>query len=51
MKYSKIMFFQMSRPMLEALVARNVINSVRLKALKIQHQEMMAKLENISCNV
>ncbi|KOB73675.1 Lys-63-specific deubiquitinase BRCC36 [Operophtera brumata] len=34
----------MSRPMLEALVARNALNSIRLKALKKQHKEMMTKL-------
>ncbi|XP_068629339.1 lys-63-specific deubiquitinase BRCC36-like [Battus philenor] len=42
---------KISRPMLEALVARNAINSVRLKALKKHHQELMSKLENMSCNV
>ncbi|CAH1646092.1 unnamed protein product [Spodoptera littoralis] len=42
---------KMSRPMLEGLVARNTLNMVRLKALKRQHQEMMSKLENMSCNV
>ncbi|PZC84406.1 hypothetical protein B5X24_HaOG204980 [Helicoverpa armigera] len=42
---------KMSRPMLEGLVARNTLNTVRLKALKRQHQEMMSKLENMSCNV
>jgi len=35
---------KMSRPMLEALVARNALNSIRLKALKKQHKEMMTKL-------
>lgn len=30
--------------MLEALVARNTLNSIRLKALKKQHKEMMMKL-------
>ncbi|CAG9096567.1 hypothetical protein JYU34_007356 [Plutella xylostella] len=42
---------KMSRPMLEALVARNAIQQVRLKALKKQHQYLMSKLENMSCNV
>ncbi|KAI8435018.1 hypothetical protein MSG28_003450 [Choristoneura fumiferana] len=42
---------KMSRPMLEALVARNALNVVRLRALKKQHQELMARLENMSCNV
>ncbi|CAD0196776.1 unnamed protein product [Chrysodeixis includens] len=42
---------KMSRPMLEGLVARNILNTVRLKALKKQHQQMMSKLENMSCNV
>ncbi|XP_030031359.1 lys-63-specific deubiquitinase BRCC36 [Manduca sexta] len=42
---------KMSRPMLEALVARNELNSVRLKTLKQQHQQMMVKLENMSCNI
>lgn len=37
--------------MLEALVARNALNSVRLRALKKQHQELMAKMEKMSCNV
>lgn len=41
----------MSRPMLEALVARNALNGVRLRALKKRHQELMAKMENMSCNV
>ncbi|KAL0893877.1 hypothetical protein ABMA27_013981 [Loxostege sticticalis] len=39
---------KMSRPMLEALVARNALNNVRLTALKKQHQELMARLENMS---
>ncbi|KAJ0180509.1 hypothetical protein K1T71_003913 [Dendrolimus kikuchii] len=42
---------KMSRPMLEALVSRNIMNSVRLRALKMQHKDMMSKLENISTNV
>ncbi|XP_026746765.1 lys-63-specific deubiquitinase BRCC36-like [Trichoplusia ni] len=42
---------KMSRPMLEGLVARNTLNTVRLKALKKQHQQMMSKLENMPCNV
>ncbi|CAB3242140.1 unnamed protein product [Arctia plantaginis] len=42
---------KMSRPMLEGLVARNNLNNVRLRALKRQHQEMMSRLENMSCNV
>ncbi|CAH2073994.1 unnamed protein product, partial [Iphiclides podalirius] len=42
---------KISRPMLEALVARNALNNVRLKALKKQHQELMSLLENMSCNV
>ncbi|CAG4981126.1 unnamed protein product [Parnassius mnemosyne] len=42
---------KISRPMLEALVARNSLNSVRLRALKKQHQELMSMLENMSCNV
>lgn len=40
----------MSRPMLEGLVARNALNNVRLQALKKQHQELMSRLENMSCN-
>lgn len=40
---------KMSRPMLEGLVARNLLNSIRLKALKKQHQQMMSKLENMTC--
>ncbi|CAH0748200.1 unnamed protein product [Diatraea saccharalis] len=42
---------KMSRPMLEALVARNALNTVRVKALKKQHQEMMLRLETMPCNV
>lgn len=41
----------MSRPMLEALVARNALNNVRLTALKKQHQELMSRVENMSSNV
>ncbi|XP_034840257.1 lys-63-specific deubiquitinase BRCC36-like [Maniola hyperantus] len=37
---------KVSRPMLEALVARNSLNSIRLRALKKQHQELMSRLEN-----
>ncbi|XP_075969566.1 lys-63-specific deubiquitinase BRCC36-like [Anticarsia gemmatalis] len=39
---------KMSRPMLEGLVARNNLNNVRLRALKQQHQEMMARLDNMN---
>ncbi|XP_072943753.1 lys-63-specific deubiquitinase BRCC36-like [Epargyreus clarus] len=42
---------KISRPMLEALVARNELNAFRLKALKKQHQELMNKLETMSCSV
>ncbi|CAG9585486.1 unnamed protein product [Danaus chrysippus] len=42
---------KISRPMLEALVARNALNTVRLKALKKQHQELMSRLDKMSCNV
>lgn len=38
--------FQISRPMLEALVARNTLSSIRLKALKKHHKELMSKLDN-----
>lgn len=39
---------KMSRPLLEGIVARNKLNSIRLRALKKQHQEMMSRLENLS---
>ncbi|KAL4705143.1 hypothetical protein ACJJTC_018714 [Scirpophaga incertulas] len=42
---------KMSRPMLEALVARNELNVIRLKALKKQHQELMSKLESMPTNI
>ncbi|KPI91461.1 PREDICTED: lys-63-specific deubiquitinase BRCC36-like [Papilio xuthus] len=42
---------KVSRPMLEALVARNALYSVRLRALNKRHQELMSMLDNMSCNV
>ncbi|XP_050345527.1 lys-63-specific deubiquitinase BRCC36-like [Nymphalis io] len=43
---------KVSRPMLEALVARNAINSIRLKALKKHHKELMSRLDgNLLGNV
>ncbi|VVD03063.1 unnamed protein product [Leptidea sinapis] len=41
---------KISRPMLEALVARNALNKIRVRALKKQHQELMSKLDNMSDN-
>ena len=43
---TKSIKFQISRPMLEALVARNTLSSIRLKALKKHHKELMSKLDN-----
>lgn len=37
---------KISRPMLEALVARNTLGSIRLEALKKYHKELMSKLDN-----
>lgn len=37
---------KISRPMLEALVARNTINNIRLKALKKYHKELMSRLDS-----
>lgn len=37
---------KISRPMLEALVARNAINNIRLKALKKYHKELMSRLDS-----
>ncbi|CAF4772553.1 lys-63-specific deubiquitinase BRCC36-like [Pieris napi] len=42
---------KVSRPMLEALVTRNALNSLRLKALKKHHQDLMSRLDNMPCNI